>query len=112
MGALLESLNPADLQDRVGALLLLSHVLAGFPRLHLLWADGGYAGWLVEWVLTIFAWFGGFQERRDRAPENLAVVQHIALNLVKQEQSSRSSVRTKRLRAGWDNTCSLKILRA
>jgi putative transposase len=47
--------HPADLQDRDGALLLLSRLLASFPRLHLLWADGGYAGWLVEWVLDTLA---------------------------------------------------------
>ena len=47
---------------------------------------------------------------KDHAPENLAVLQHIALNLVKQETSSRASVKTKRLRAGWDDSYLLKIL--
>jgi len=43
-------------------------------------------------------------------PENLAVLQHIALNLLKQERSARSSVKTKRLRAGWDDSYLFKVL--
>jgi len=39
-------------------------------------------------------------------------LQHIALNLVKQEKSSRSSIKTKRLRAGWDDNYLLQILHA
>jgi hypothetical protein len=51
-------------------------------------------------------------ESKDHAPENLAVLQHIALNLVEQEKSSRSSIKTKRLRAGWNDNYLLKILQA
>lgn len=72
--------------------------------------------WQIEnslhWVLDVA--FGQDQNRvhKDHAPENLAVLQHIALNLVKQEKSTRSSVKTKRLRAGWDNAYLWKILLA
>ena len=34
----------ADLQDREGAKLLFEKVKARFPRLQLIWADGGDAG--------------------------------------------------------------------
>lgn len=44
--------HPANLQDRDGALLVLSKLWGLFPRLRLIWADGGYAGSLVEWVMT------------------------------------------------------------
>ena len=47
---------------------------------------------------------------KDHAPHHLAVLQHIALNLVTQEKSTRSSVKTKRLRAGWDNAYLWKVL--
>ena len=42
--------HPADIQDRDGAKLVIDKLLDKFPRLRLIWADGGYAGKLVEWV--------------------------------------------------------------
>ncbi len=33
--------HPADIQDRDGARLLFEKIRAGFPRLRLIWADGG-----------------------------------------------------------------------
>lgn len=66
----------------------------------------------LHWVLDIAFNQDHNRVHKDHAPENLAVLQHIALNLVKQEKSSRSSIKTKRLRAGWDDDYLLKILRA
>jgi len=40
----------AAVQDRDGAVTLLSSIYLLFHRLKLIWADGGYAGNLVEWV--------------------------------------------------------------
>ena len=40
----------ASVQDRDGAKTLLDLVLRGLRRLQVIWADGGYAGQLVEWV--------------------------------------------------------------
>lgn len=52
--------HPADVQDRDGAKLVLKELSKRFPRLRKIWADGGYAGQLVEqvkdwgkWVLEI-----------------------------------------------------------
>ncbi len=42
--------HEANIQDRDGAKMLLSKVVGRFPRLQLIWADGGYAGKLVGWV--------------------------------------------------------------
>ena len=42
--------HPADVQDRDGARLVLERMKGKFSRLRLIWADGGYAGQLVEWV--------------------------------------------------------------
>lgn len=42
--------HAADIQDRDGARLVLERVRRRFSRLRLIWADGGYAGQLVEWV--------------------------------------------------------------
>jgi len=40
----------ASTQDRDGARQLLQVLAAGWTRLRLIWADGAYAGELVEWV--------------------------------------------------------------
>jgi putative transposase len=46
---------PADLQDRDGA-QDVCHVAAPVcPRLEHIWADQGYAGWLVAWVRAEYA---------------------------------------------------------
>jgi putative transposase len=42
--------HAANLQDRDGAKLVLAKLAGKFPRLKLIWADGGYAGKLIEWT--------------------------------------------------------------
>jgi hypothetical protein len=41
--------------------------------------------------------------RLGHADENLAVLYHMSLKLLRQEQSSRVGIHAKRLKAGWDN---------
>jgi len=64
--------HTADIQDRDGARLLFEQMRERFPRLQLLWADGGYGGpklgdWLKQtchWLLSIVkrsAEVAGFQ---------------------------------------------------
>ncbi len=48
--------------------------------------------------------------RKEHAPENLAVIRHIALNLLKQEKTLKAGVKNKRKNAGWDNKYLLKVL--
>ena len=48
--------HPADIQDRDGAKLVIVRLLGKFPRLRLIWADAGYAGRLVEWVMAVSGW--------------------------------------------------------
>jgi putative transposase len=48
--------HAANVQDRDGARLVLAKLLGRFPRLTLLWADGGYAGKLVAWVKETCGW--------------------------------------------------------
>ena len=66
----------------------------------------------LHWLLDVTFSQDHNRVHKDHAPENLAVSQHIALVLIKQEKSSKSSVNTKRLRAGWDNAYLWKILSA
>jgi len=48
--------HAADVQDRDGAKLVLAQGRLDVPRLHLIWADGGYAGELVDWVSSTYGW--------------------------------------------------------
>jgi putative transposase len=45
--------HPADVQDRDGAKLVWEKAKHSFSRLRLIWADGGYAGKLLEWVRSL-----------------------------------------------------------
>jgi putative transposase len=57
MGLLLAVVvHAADIQDRDGAKLVLGKLLGRFPRLRLIWADGAYAGQLVDWAFALGGW--------------------------------------------------------
>lgn len=58
--------HPANVQDRDGAKPLLEKVGDGFPRLTKIWADGGYAGKLVDWVLTTLCWTLEIVKRQEK----------------------------------------------
>src|SRR5580693_8605095 len=45
--------HSVGIQDRNGAKHVLTRLISRFPGLKLVWADGGYAGKLVEWVATV-----------------------------------------------------------
>jgi putative transposase len=48
--------HAANLQDRDGAKLVLERLKHKFSRLRLIWADGAYAGQLLEWVRGLRVW--------------------------------------------------------
>ena len=72
--------------------------------------------WKIEnqlhWVLDIAFREDESRVRKDHAPENLAVLRHLALNLLKNEKTAKGGIRAKRLQAGWNNDYLLAILRA
>ena len=62
--------HAANIQDRDGAKLVLRKLapdgLAGrFSRLTLIWADGGYAGKLIDWVADFGHWILWIVKRCD-----------------------------------------------
>lgn len=70
--------------------------------------------WRIEndlhWTLDVAFREDEARIRQGKAPENMALLRHIALNLLKQEQSAKTGIHNKRLRAGWDHDYLLKIL--
>ena len=48
--------HAASIQDRDGAKLVLTKLLGRFPRLQLIWADGAYAGKLIDWAYDVGSW--------------------------------------------------------
>ena len=48
--------HAANIQDRTGAKPLLTKLLGRFPRLWVIWADGGYTGKLLTWALVVGGW--------------------------------------------------------
>jgi putative transposase len=57
--------HAANIQDRDGARLVLAKLKDAFPRLVLIWADGGYAGQLIEWVASFAGWVLQIVKRSD-----------------------------------------------
>jgi predicted transposase YbfD/YdcC len=64
----------------------------------------------LHWILDV-----GFREDESRgtlgySAENLAVIRHIAVNLITQEKSAKVGTRAKRKKAGWDDQYLFKVL--
>jgi putative transposase len=59
--------HAASLQDRDAAKTVIARLQALCTRLVRLWADGGYAGALVEWVQSTFGWILDIVKRSDDA---------------------------------------------
>ena len=59
--------HAASVQDRDGAKLVLAKLRGKCPRLARLWADGSYAGKLVDWVREKCGWALEIVKRSDAA---------------------------------------------
>lgn len=57
----------------------------------------------VHWVLDVVMNEDACRIRKDNAPQNLATLRHLALNLIRQETTHKRGVKAKIKRAGWDN---------
>jgi predicted transposase YbfD/YdcC len=66
----------------------------------------------LHWVLDIAFREDESRLRKDHGAENMAVLRHMALNLLKQEQTAHVGIKIKRLKAAWDENYLLKVLGA
>ena len=70
--------------------------------------------WSIEnelhWVLDVQMKEDHCRVRKGHAPENLAVLRHIALSLLKQEKTAKGGIHAKQLQAAWSEDYLLKVL--
>ena len=64
----------------------------------------------LHWVLDVAFREDESRVRIGHAAENLAVLRHLALNLLRREPSVKLGVKAKRLKAAWDDAYRLKVL--
>jgi len=65
----------------------------------------------VHWVLDVTFHEDQSRIRAGYAAENFAVLRHIALNLLRQQQTKRASIKGRRKKAGWDTDYLLQVIR-
>jgi predicted transposase YbfD/YdcC len=114
--AKLTTIGCVESQRQVGDKMTreMRYYLLSLPLDALRFAEAVRGHWGIEnqlhWVLDV-----GFREDQSRSTlghcaENLAVIRHLAVNLITQEQSAKGGTRAKRLKAGWDDQYLTQIL--
>ncbi len=64
----------------------------------------------LHWVLDIAFREDESRIRKGDGAENMAIIRKIALNLLRQENTLKRGIKSKRLKAGWDRSYLLKVL--
>lgn len=64
----------------------------------------------LHWVLDVVFNEDAMRNRQKNSAANMTIIRHFAINLLKQDKSGKTSLRGKRLKAGWDNDYLLKLI--
>jgi len=64
----------------------------------------------LHWVLDVAFREDESRVRTGHAAENLAVLRHIALNLLRQDRTVKAGIKARRLKCGWDEDYLLHVL--
>lgn len=64
----------------------------------------------LHWILDVAFREDESRVHKDHAAENFAVLRHIAVNLLNRARNGKDSIKTMRLRAGWDETFLAQII--
>lgn len=77
-------------------------------------AEAVRSHWSIEnslhWVLDVSFDEDQSRIRKDHGAENFALLRRLAISLLKQDTSSKASIKGKRMEAGWDNDFLMHII--
>jgi predicted transposase YbfD/YdcC len=65
----------------------------------------------VHWVLDVTFHEDNIRIKSGNAPENIAIIRHLILNLLREEKTWKGSLAAKRKRAGWDDEYMMRVLK-
>lgn len=114
----LQSIGMVESVRKIGSEITteVRYFLNSFESDAQVFAHAARSHWQIEnclhWCLDVAFREDNCRIRKDYAPQNLAVVRHIALNLLSREETEKMGMGNKRLKAGWDNDYLVKILTA
>jgi predicted transposase YbfD/YdcC len=90
------------------------YFISSLPNNAKLLADSVRQHWGIEnslhWVLDVAFREDDSRIRKDNAPQNFAILRHLAHSLLQQNKSVKTGIKNKRLKAGWDNKYLAKVL--
>ena len=66
----------------------------------------------LHWVLDIAFQEDASRMRKDHSQQNFVILRHMALNLLKQEQTAKCGIKARRLKAGWSEDYLRQVLAA
>jgi predicted transposase YbfD/YdcC len=99
-----DGVESVEFRDDIGSFAGTAEEYLGAIRSH----------WSIEnswhWVLDVVFREDESRHHAGNSGENLALLRRLAISLLKQEKSSGASLKTRRLRCGWDNDYLAKVL--